>query len=48
MMRITIIALLSVLVVLNVVDIALQIDRMDELCDFVDKMSEKYGPVKIF
>ncbi len=47
-MRITIIALLSVLVVLNVVDIALQVDRMDELCDVVDRMSEATGSSSIF
>ena len=39
-MRIAIFALLSILVVLNVVEIALYTDRMEDLCDVVDRLEE--------
>ncbi len=39
-MRIAIFALLAILVVLNVVEIALYTDRMEDLCDVVDRLEE--------
>lgn len=39
-MRLVIIALLAILVVLNVVEIALYTDRMEDLCDVVDRLEE--------
>jgi hypothetical protein len=39
-MRIAIFALLAILVVLNVVEIALFTDRMEDLCDVVDRLEE--------
>jgi hypothetical protein len=39
-MRIAILALLAVLVLLNVVEIALYTDRMEDLCDVVDRLEE--------
>ncbi len=39
-MRIAIFALLAILVVLNVVEIALYTDRMEDLCDVVDRLEK--------
>ncbi len=39
-MRIAILALLAVLVLLNVVEIALYTDRMEDLCYVVDRLQE--------
>ena len=39
-MRIAIFALLTILVLLNVVEIALFTDRMEDLCDVVDRLEE--------
>jgi hypothetical protein len=39
-MRIAIFALLAILVLLNVVEIALFTDRMEDLCDVVDRLEE--------
>ncbi len=39
-MRIAILALLAVLVLLNVIEIALYTDRMEDLCDVVDRLQE--------
>ena len=39
-MRTAIFALLAILVVLNVVEIALYTDRMEDLCDVVDRLEE--------
>ena len=39
-MRIPIFALLAILVLLNVVEIALFTDRMEDLCDVVDRLEE--------
>ncbi len=39
-MRIAIFALLAIFVVLNVVEIALYTDRMEDLCDVVDRLEE--------
>lgn len=42
-MRLTIIALLAILVILNVVEIALYTDRMEDLCDVVDRLEDLRG-----
>ncbi len=39
-MRIAIFALLAILVLLNVVEIALFTDRMEDLCGIVDRLEE--------
>ncbi len=39
-MRIAIFAPLAILVLLNVVEIALFTDRMEDLCDVVDRLEE--------
>ncbi len=39
-MRITIVALLALLVLLNVVEIALYTDRLEDLCNVIDRLQE--------